>query len=160
MVNFKKYFLSICSVLFFFAVSAEPLNRICRIYIISENGTKIALNAEIADTPAEREKGLMFRKSINEYNGMLFVFESEEKLNFWMKNTLIPLDIAYIDKNGIINEIYNMKPLDVSVIYNSIKPAMYALEVNSGWFSRHKIYPGSKIEFNGCLSKQNSLIKR
>ena len=108
----------------------------------------------------QREKGLMFRKSLNESDGMLFVFEREQKLNFWMKNTYIPLDIAYIDKNGIINEIYHMKPLDVSLTYNSIKPAMYALEVNLGWFSRHKIKTGSKIEFNGCLSKQNSLIKR
>jgi hypothetical protein len=160
MASFKKYFYTLFFVLFFIACNASPVNQKCTIYIISENNVKIAIKAEIADTPALREKGLMFRESLNESEGMLFVFEKEIELNFWMKNTLIPLDIAYIDKNGVINEIYSMKPLDVSIIYNSIKPAMYALEVNSGWFSRHKIKTGSKIEFNGCISKQNSLIKR
>jgi len=160
MENFRNSYLTVFILLLFIAGYAAPANQKCFIFIVSDDGTKIRLNAEIAVTHAEKEKGLMFRKSLNESEGMLFVFESEENLNFWMKNTYIPLDIAYIDKNGIINEIYHMKPLDVSVTYNSIKPAMFALEVNLGWFSRHKIKTGSKIEFNGCLSKQNSLIKR
>lgn len=160
MENFRNGYLTSIFVLFFIAAYASPVNQKCRIFIISQSGNKIVINAEIADTPEEREKGLMFRTSLNESDGMLFVFKKEIKLNFWMKNTLIPLDIAYIDKNGIIIEIYHMKPLDVSIIYNSIKPAMYALEVNSGWYSKHKIKTGSKIEFNGCISKQDSLIKR
>lgn len=160
MESFRNVYLTVIFVLFFVIGNAEPVNQKCRIFVVSDNGAKTVVNAEIADTPEERETGLMFRKSLDESEGMLFVFEREIKLNFWMKNTLIPLDIAYIDKNGVINEIYHMKPLDVSVTYNSIKPAMFALEVNSGWFSRHKIKNGSKIEFNGCISKQNSLIKR
>jgi len=160
MGNFRS---SIITVLFFFLFSTvTPASAAgkCFIYLESENGKKIMLNVEIADTTARREKGLMFRKSLNESEGMLFIFDSEQNLNFWMKNTYIPLDIAYIDKNGLINEIYHMKPLDVSLTYNSIKPAMYALEVNLDWFSLHKIKTGSKIELNGCLRKQNSLIKR
>lgn len=160
MVNFKKQLIIFFIIVISTSVYAEPLNRRCIIYLVSENGKKISLNTEIADTGSGREKGLMFRKSLNESDGMLFVFENEQRLNFWMKNTYIPLDIAYIDKNGIINEIYHMKPLDVSVTYNSIKPAMFALEVNLGWFGRHKIKPGSKINFNGCFSKQDSFIKR
>ncbi|PKL18328.1 MAG: hypothetical protein CVV49_06395 [Spirochaetae bacterium HGW-Spirochaetae-5] len=160
MESSKKILFTALFFLFFNACNAEPVKQKCPLYIISEGGAGVTVNAEIADTPELREKGLMYRKSLNESDGMLFVFEKEIFLNFWMKNTLIPLDIAYIDKNGIINEIYTMKPLDVSIIYNSIKPAMYALEVNSGWFSRHKIKTGSKIEFNGCISKQNSLIER
>ncbi len=160
MGNFRNCCLTAVLVLFFVIGNAAPVNQKCRIFIISGSGVKTAVNAEIADSPGERETGLMFRKFMNDDDGMLFVFEREIMLNFWMKNTLIPLDIAYIDKNGVINEIYHMKPLDVSVTYNSIKPAMYALEVNSGWFSRHKIKTGSKIEFNGCVSKQNSLVKR
>jgi uncharacterized membrane protein (UPF0127 family) len=132
---------------------AENSNRKYEIFLFSESGEKIVLNAEIAKTPAEREKGLMFRKSLGESDGMLFVFDNEEYLSFWMKNTFIPLDIAYIDKKGIINEIYYMAPIDISNIYSSIKPAMYALEVNAGWFDKHKIKIGSKIDFNGCLSK-------
>ena len=139
---------------------ASSVNTKCIIYLISQAGEKVKLNAELAVTPAEREKGLMFRKFLKENDGMLFIFEVEQKLNFWMKNTLIPLDIAYINKDGFINEIYSMKALDVSVTYNSMKPAMYALEVNSGWFEKHNIKTGSKIELNGCIGKQNSIIKR
>jgi len=160
MESFRNVYLTVTFVLLFVMGNAAPVNQKCRIFVISDNGIKTLVNAEIADTPEERETGLMYRKSMKDDDGMLFVFEREIMLNFWMKNTLIPLDIAYIDKNGVINEIYHMKPLDVSVTYNSIKPAMYALEVNSGWFARHKIKNGSKIEFNGCISKQNSLIKR
>lgn len=160
MANFKKSALIACFVILFTVLSAAPVNKKCLLNISSNEGTKFSLNVEIADTEAEREKGLMYRKHLNENEGMLFVFENEKYLNFWMKNTYIPLDIAYIDRNGIINEIYHMKPLDVSVTYNSIKPAMFALEVNWGWFSRHKFKPGSKIDFNGCISKPNSFIKR
>lgn len=160
MESFKKTLISALFFLIITACNASSLKHKCSVYIISEDNNRIAVNAEIANTPELREQGLMHRTSLGDSDGMLFVFEKEIYLNFWMKNTLIPLDIAYIDKNGIINEIYNMKPLDVSIIYNSIKPAMYALEVNSGWFNRHKIKTGSKIEFNGCISKQNSLIKR
>jgi len=159
MVSFRNIF----SVIFIFIsieIYTATQNQKCYIHLTSENGEKIRLNTEIAETPDEREKGLMFRKSLNEMEGMLFVFNKEKRLNFWMKNTFIPLDIAYIDKNGIINEIYHMKPLDVSLTYNSIKPAMFALEVNLDWFSRHKIKKGSKIEFNGCISQQNSLLER
>ena len=160
MQSFRNTYLTAFFIFLFVAVYAAPLNKKCIIYLNSAEGKRLKINAEIADSDSEREKGLMFRESINENDGMLFVFDREKNLNFWMKNTLIPLDIAYIDKNGIINEIYHMKPLDVSVTYNSIKPAMFALEVNLGWFSRHKIITGSKIEFNGCLSKPNSFIKR
>jgi hypothetical protein len=160
MENFRNNFLIVFIVLLTSSVHAADQQKRCLIYLISENGHKVKLNSEIADTPSGREKGLMFKKSMKESDGMLFVFDREQKLNFWMKNTYIPLDIAYIDKNGIINEIYHMKPLDVSLTYNSMKPAMFALEVNLGWFERHKIKTGSKIEFNGCLSKQNSLLER
>lgn len=160
MQNFRNSYLTAVCIFLFIASYAAPSDERCLISLNSSDGKKIKINAEIADNDSEREMGLMFRKSMDENEGMLFVFEKEKKLNFWMKNTYIPLDIAYIDRNGIINEIYHMKPLDVSVTYNSIKPAMFALEVNLGWFSRHKIKTGSKIEFNGCISKPNSFIKR
>ena len=133
-------------------LSAEKINK-HKIFLISEIGNKVGLNVEVAKTPPAREKGLMFRTSLGESEGMLFVFDKEENLNFWMKNTYIPLDIAYINKKGIINEIYYMAPVDISKIYSSVKPAMYALEVNAGWFSKNKIRIGAKIDFNGCLSK-------
>jgi len=153
MVNFKIRFLASLVIFFTITLYGENLNRKYKIFLFSESGKKVTLNIEVAKTPSEREKGLMFRKSLGEFDGMLFVFDREENLNFWMKNTFIPLDIAYINKKGIINEIYYMAPVDISKIYGSINPAMYALEVNAGWFAKNKIKIGSKIDFNGCLSK-------
>ena len=84
---------------------------------------------------------------------MLFIFTHEQRLNFWMKNTYIPLSIAYISIDGKINEIYDMKPLDISITYPSNLPAKYALEVNQGWFARNNISKNCRIIFNGCISK-------
>ncbi|MCL2155209.1 MAG: DUF192 domain-containing protein [Leptospirales bacterium] len=153
MINFKIKYFALLVIALSIALSAENLNRKYKIFLFSESGKKVGLNIEIAKTPSERERGLMFRNNLGESDGMLFVFDKEENLNFWMKNTFIPLDIAYINKKGIINEIYYMAPVDISKIYSSIKPAMYALEVNAGWFNKNKIKIGSKIDFNGCLSK-------
>lgn len=153
MVNFKNLLSGMFIVLLLISSAALPLDKRCVIQVKPESGSTVKVNAEIAVTESDRETGLMYRSSLNESDGMLFVFAQEQKLNFWMKNTYIALDIAYIDRNGIINEIYQMKPLDTSVTYPSHKPAKYALEMNLGWFSRHKIKPGSKILFNGCLGK-------
>lgn len=123
------------------------------IYIVNNKTDRVILNVEIADKQSEREKGLMFRRVLLNDHGMLFVFEEEKYLSFWMKNTYIPLDIAYISRSGVINEIYHMEPLDYSVTYPSCMPAMYALEVNAGWFRQNGIVPGMKLDFNGCIGK-------
>ncbi|MDX2128409.1 MAG: DUF192 domain-containing protein [Chloroherpetonaceae bacterium] len=110
---------------------------------------------EIADEELEREKGLMFRESMPEDEGMLFVFESPRLLSFWMKNTFIPLDIAYIDQNGFIVDILHMKaegastkPDEDFATYPGSKPAVYALELNEGWFKKRGIGVGTKVRFN------------
>lgn len=92
---------------------------------------------EIADTPAERAIGLMHRESLPEDAGMLFVFSAESPLNFWMKNTLIPLDILYMDSAGVVVDIQTMTPqpgVSDSELreYPSAAPAQYALEINAG----------------------------
>jgi len=99
---------------------------------------------EIARTPQERQKGLMQRKSIPEYSGMLFVFKKDQRLSFWMKNTLIPLSIAYISSNGIVKEIYSMVPESLSPV-NSIHFIRYALELREGAFKHSGVKPGDKI---------------
>jgi len=129
------------------------VNGTCRIEIHDAYGKPVSLQVEIADTDALRMKGLMDRKNMNWDRGMLFIFEQPSKQNFWMKNTYIPLSIAYISKSGTINEIYNMKPLDTSVTYPSILPAGYALEVNQGWFEKNNITRGCSIVLHGCVSK-------
>jgi len=78
---------------------------------------------------------------------MLFVFESSRVLSFWMRNTFIPLDIAYIDAAGVIVDIQRMEPLDESKQYISAAPALYALEVNAGWFEKNGVKVRSTVQF-------------
>lgn len=128
-------------------------NKFCNIYIINNQNDKIKLLVEIADTDEIRSKGLMFRHNLDENSGMLFIFENEAMREFWMMNTYIPLNIAYINRQDIINDIHYMRPLDTSVRYPSRQPAMYALEVNKDWFKKNNISEGSKVIFNGCFGK-------
>jgi uncharacterized membrane protein (UPF0127 family) len=125
----------------------------CRIEVYSTYGKPVPLQVEIADSEPLRMKGLMDRKKLPWDRGMLFVFEKPAHQNFWMKNTYIPLSIAYISSSGVINEIYDMKPLDTSVTYPSTRPARYALEVNQGWFEKNNITRGCSIVLHGCVSK-------
>ena len=102
------------------------------------------LSVEIADTPKKRQKGLMFRKVLPKNNGMLFVFQHEKYLSFWMRNTRIPLSIAYIRHDGTIIDIAKMQPFDERPHKSSHK-ATYALEVNQGWFKEHAVHIGDKV---------------
>ncbi len=103
------------------------------------------LNVEIANNQTLRSRGLMFRKELPTNEGMLFIFDYEQYLSFWMKNTYIPLSIAFIDENGVIFDIFDMKPLDETPI-KSTKKGLYALEMNKGWFKRNNIIPGHRME--------------
>lgn len=114
-------------------------------------GSKI-VQVEIAKTPDQHQYGLMNRNSLPENNGMLFIFENEQTLSFWMKNTFIDLSIAYIDKNKQIVDIQEMKATNQMMVgdlpsYPSVKPALYALEMNKGWFKKNKIKVGQKFNF-------------
>ncbi len=121
--------------------------------IMNSEGKEIYLQIELACTDDEHKNGLMFRNSMPDNHGMLFVFKDENKRTFWMKNTYIPLSVAYISAKCIINEIYDMKPLDITRVYPSTFPAKYVLEVNKGWFSRNNIKPGCRIVLHGCLGQ-------
>jgi len=107
----------------------------------------ISLEIEIVQDAESRQLGLMYRDELAENLGMLFVFESTQVLSFWMRNTFIPLDIAFIDAAGVIVDIQRMEPLDESKQYISAMPALYALEVNAGWFENNGLKRGSKVQF-------------
>jgi uncharacterized protein len=110
-------------------------------------GEEVVVRVEIADTDAERQRGLMGRTALAEDQGMLFVFGGEQELSFWMKNTLIPLSIAFMDSEGRIVDIQDMKPLDDDPPhYVSAEPARYALEVNQGFFEERGIKVGDRAE--------------
>ena len=107
----------------------------------------ISLEIESVQDAESRQLGLMYRDELAENLGMLFVFETTRVLSFWMRNTFIPLDIAFIDADGLIVDIQRMEPLDESKQYISAVPALYALEVNAGWFEKNGVKQGSKVQF-------------
>lgn len=104
------------------------------------------ISAEIADTPEKQQLGLMHRKTLPENSGMIFVYSHDSRKSFWMKNTSIPLSIAYIAKDGTIKEIYDMEPFSKRTTDSKFS-VRYALEVNKGAFEKHGIKPGDKVEF-------------
>ena len=103
------------------------------------------VSVELARTPAEREQGLMNREDLPEGRGMLFVFPDAQHRSFWMRNTFIPLDIAYIDENLRIIDIQSMEP-ETEDGHPSTHPAMFALEVPGGWFARMGIEVGAQSQ--------------
>ncbi len=104
------------------------------------------ISAEIADTLEKQQLGLMHRKTLPENSGMIFVYSHDSRKSFWMKNTSIPLSIAYIAKDGTIKEIYDMEPFSKRTTDSKFS-VRYALEVNKGAFEKHGIKPGDKVEF-------------
>jgi uncharacterized membrane protein (UPF0127 family) len=102
------------------------------------------IHAQVAQTPGQRQIGLMYRKSMPGNDGMLFVFESREVHCFWMKNTLLPLSIAFVADDGSIVTVADMKPLD-ETSHCPDKPVRFALEMNQGWFAKRGFKAGSKL---------------
>ncbi len=103
------------------------------------------LTAEVAASDPARATGLMHRRMLPENRGMLFVFPYSAPQSFWMMNTYLPLSIAFIDENGAIVNIADMKPLTTDS-HSSTRPARYALEMNQGWFAKRGIKPGARVE--------------
>ncbi len=101
--------------------------------------------AEVADTPDKEATGLMFRDSLPEDHGMIFEFKPPKQAQFWMRNTKIPLSIAFIDASGKVLEIRSMKPFDETNIQSRSDEVAFALEANEGWFARHRVEPGAVV---------------
>ncbi len=111
-----------------------------------------ALRVELADTDESRRIGLMYRRSMAENQGMLFVYEQPGLHAMWMKNTLIPLSVAFIDRDGRIINIEDMAPQTLES-HGARAEASYSLEVNLGWFSKHGIKSGDRVEGIAAIVK-------
>ena len=105
---------------------------------------KHRLKVEVAENDAQRMKGLMFREKMAANDGMLFIFEEPAYQSMWMKNTLIPLSVAFVDRDGVILNIPDMQPQTLDS-HMSAGPALYAIETNKGWFAERGIKPGDKV---------------
>ena len=120
----------------------NPLNALAEVTTLHIGHTRV--HAEVARTPQNHERGLMFRKQLCANCGMLFVFPKAGRLSFWMKNTLIPLSVAFISADGTILNIEQMQP-DTTVKHFAHGNALYALEMHRDWFAEMGIAPGHKI---------------
>ena len=142
MFHFKN-FISILLLLLSPLLNADETIKI----IIKNSIKEIYFNAEVAEKKIDREKGLMFRKNLNINEGMLFIFPIESKINMWMKNTLISLDIIFISKNNkIVDIINNTKVMSKDILTSSVK-SKYALEINAGLVQKLDIKIGNNIYF-------------
>ncbi len=112
----------------------------------ASGGSPVHVEAEVASTQAQRQQGLMFRTEMAENRGMLFLFRQDTRGGFWMKNTHLPLTIAYIGSDGTIQELREGVPFDEQNILTPEKAYRYVLEMNSGWFERHNLGVGDTVE--------------
>ena len=113
--------------------------------VIKLNAGMHVLRVEVAQTPQEHGIGLMFRKTMPTNDGMLFIFERPGQQCFWMKNTLLPLSVAFISDDGSITNIEAMKPQTLNS-HCSTKDVRFVLEMNDGWFAKRGIGPGMKLK--------------
>lgn len=103
------------------------------------------IRAEVAGTPQTRERGLMFRERLGPNQGMLFLFDTPGTQCMWMRNTLVPLSVAFIANDGTIANIEDMEPKTENS-HCATQPVRYALEMELGWFARHGLKAGSRID--------------
>ncbi len=103
-------------------------------------------SAQIAIADSEKARGLMFRDFLKEDGGMVFVYDSPQRASFWMKNTKIPLDIAFFDGEGTLTEIKKLYPNNLDPVASSRDDIVYCIEMNSGWFSKNGVYPPARLD--------------
>jgi len=135
-----------CSINLTFAAAPEaPKKTIAKTHLIALTAGGQSIKAEVAADDATRQQGLMFRTKMSKNDGMLFVFSELGYHAMWMRNTLIPLSVAYMDEAGKILSIHEMLPQTENP-HQAAGPARYALEMNAGWFTNHKVNVGDAIK--------------
>ena len=140
----------------------EPVNS-QTYFPISIGGSELQL--QLALKPAEQQKGLMHRDSLDKDHGMLFLFDSPDKRGFWMRNTRIPLDIGYFDSSGQLIEIHKLFPYDETSVNSRSRKVLIAVETNRGWYAANGIQVGDRIDMSSLafalegLKYNNTSIK-
>lgn len=116
-------------------------------FLNADNNTITSINIEIADDDLQTQRGLMYRRTMKDNHGMLFIFPDEEERSFWMKNTFLSLDIIYLNTNKEIVSIIESAQAKSEESLFSQAPAKYVVEVNAGFVAQHLIKVGDKIDF-------------
>ena len=142
MTFFKCIFVSVALAVSVIALAQEsPQLNLQRIKL---SAGMHRIDTQVAATPEQRQTGLMWRKEMPQHEGMLFVFEQPSQQCFWMKNTLLPLTAAFVDNDGTVVNLADMKPQTTDP-HCSAKPVRYVLEMNKGWFAKKGIKAGYKL---------------
>ena len=136
-------FLALVSAFFTVTLAAQEVPQ--KLPAITLNAGMHIIQAELAQTPDQRSIGLMYRKTMGTSQGMLFAFEQPATQCFWMKNTMLPLDIAFVAADGTVVNIDAMKPQTLES-HCSTQPVPFVLEMNAGWFAKRGIKAGSKLK--------------
>jgi len=129
------------------AAAAEPARArtTARVELVTPAGARHLVAVELARTPAEQALGLMFRQELAEDAGMLFVFPSSDRHAFWMKNTLIPLDLIFVDEAGVVAGLVRQAEPHSLELRDPGVASRYVLEVRGGWAARHGVEPGARL---------------
>ena len=130
--------------LFFLSCAGELPMEVQTLTLKRSDDSTVSVRAEMARSAAEQSRGFMKRENIPDGTGMLFVFDRDEKLTFWMKDTPTALSIAYIDSSGRIRDIYDMTPFSLEPVKSTVS-VRYALEVPQGWFERFNVKIGDRL---------------
>jgi uncharacterized protein len=120
-----------------------------RLPVIEIKAGSSLIRAEVAHTTEQKARGLMHRTRLGDNDGMIFIFDGKTRANFWMKDTPLPLSIAFIDSRGVILEIADMKPFDETTIQSASDQVAFALEMNQNWFSLNRVKPGTALILQG-----------
>lgn len=147
MLNILKItLLSLISVVLFTACddTTKKQTTIDTIFDLSVNN--VPFKAQVAVFDSEKMRGLMYRETLAENNGMVFVYDSPTQASFWMKNTLIPLDIGFFDKNGVLTEVKKLYPQNLDAVKSARTDIMYCIEMNAGWFDKNNVKSSAKLD--------------
>lgn len=105
-----------------------------------------SVRVQVAVNLAEMQKGLMGRRDLGPDDGMIFVYPAPQQMNFWMRNTPTPLDIGFFTPDGVLGEVYPLHPYDETTVSSQSSDYTLALEMHQGWFARHGLKPGAKLD--------------
>lgn len=124
--------------------ATTTVERAAQYYPISLGSNLVQL--QLALSPAEQSKGLMFRDTMDHDHGMCFLFKTADQRNFWMKNTRLPLDIGYFDSSGRLLEVYALYPHDETSVRSRSRDILIAVEMNQGWYAKNGVAAGDRLD--------------
>lgn len=155
-----SFWVCVFSLVFFSCFAYKELEKGEIVFTSGQlNGKKVSINVELAVTSDEKARGFMGRRNIPEGTGMLFLYSSDTKMHFWMKNTPTALSIAFISSDGVIKEIKDMVPYSLETISSTLS-VRYALEVPQGMFERARLSVGDVLIKDSLLLLHRVIAKR